>query len=331
MKEILELLFNHQVLTKTQAKEVLTSIGTGQQSEPEIAAFLAAYRMRKITAAELSGFREAMLDLCVPVNLSDYDTIDVVGTGGDEKNTFNISTTAGFVLAGAGVKVIKHGNVGVSSNCGASNLMESLGYKFSNDVLKIRTEIEKANFSYLHAPLFHPAMKHVAPVRKALKVKTFFNILGPLVNPSKPRKKILGVYNEEFLELYNQVYKDLSMNYYVVYSLDGYDEISLTGDFKAITMNENKIFSPKGLGLPQVSPEDLSGGETVADSVKIFKGIIEGKGTEGQKNVIIANAAFGLRCYYPQKTIRECVEMAKESLNSGKAYTCLKTLIDLQK
>jgi anthranilate phosphoribosyltransferase len=330
MKETLNYLFNHNILSREKAKEMLMSIGKGQYSESEIASFLTVYLMRRITPQELAGFRDALLELCIPVNLSEYNTIDVCGTGGDEKNTFNISTLTAFILAGLNVKVAKHGNYGVSSVCGSSNILEHYGYKLSNNVDKLRNEIDKANICYLHAPLFHPAMKSVAPVRKSLKVKTFFNILGPMVNPSRPKNQLIGVFNEEVMNLYNDVYRELNIKYCIIYCLNGYDEISLTGDFRYISNYSDEILSPENLNLKRATHDDLFGGNTVEEAADIFDNILNGNGSEVQNNVVISNAAMGLKCFYEDKSIEDCMDMAKESLFSKKALGALKKLIDLQ-
>ncbi|MBN1597199.1 MAG: anthranilate phosphoribosyltransferase [Bacteroidales bacterium] len=330
MKEILIYLFDKNILKQEEAKNILTEIGQGKYSESEMASFLTVYLMRKIAPQELAGFREALLDLCIPVDLSEYNTIDVCGTGGDEKNTFNISTLTSFVLAGVGVKVAKHGNYGVSSPCGSSNILEHFGYKFSNDQGKIKKEIDVANICYLHAPFFHPAMKHVGPVRKSLRVKTFFNMLGPMVNPAKPENQIVGVFNEEVQELYNQVYTKLGVNYFILYSKDGYDEISLTDNFRALSAKEDKTYSPEDIGLSKVKPEELSGGKSVEESVKIFADILEGNGTKAQVSATLANSAFALKCISPEKSIEECIQTGKESLESKRALGALKKLISLQ-
>ena len=331
MKQTLTYLFEQNTLTQAEARAILTRIGQGEFSESEIASFLTVFLMRKITSDELAGFREALLDLCVPVDLKGYNTIDVCGTGGDEKNTFNISTASAFVLAGAGVKVVKHGNYGVSSSCGSSNVLEHLGYKFSNDIEKIKTELESSNICYLHAPFFHPAMKHVGPVRKSLKVRTFFNLLGPLVNPSKPKNQIVGVFNQEVQELYQGVYKNLDMNYSILHNLDGYDEISLTDSFRAITQIEDKIYSPADFGFDAVKAETLHGGDSIPEAADILTGVLSGSGTTEQTNVVVANTAMGLQCYYPGKSLAEAIEMAQESIKSGKAIEALNILITLQK
>ncbi len=331
MKNTLNYLFAHNKLTKEEAKAIMTRIGKGEFSESEIASFLTVYLMREITPAELSGFREAFLDLCIPVDLSEYNTIDVCGTGGDEKNTFNISTSAAFVMASLGIKVVKHGNYGVSSSCGSSNVLESLGYKFSNDQSKIKKEIEETNICYLHAPFFHPAMKNVAPVRKNLKVKTFFNLLGPMVNPCRPQNQIVGVYNQDVQELYNKVYQELDINYYILYSLDGYDEISLTENFRTISKTEDKIWTVDELGFKTVKQEDLFGGESIEDSAKIFTSVLAGKGTPAQMQAVAVNAAFGINCIYPEKSISECIGMAKDAMESGIPLETLNKVLELQK
>lgn len=331
MKDTLNYLFSGKTLTKEEARHALIGIGEGQFSESEIASFLTVFRMRPIKAEELAGFRQALLDLCVAVDLSDFNTIDVVGTGGDGKNTFNISTLSCFVLAGAGYKVTKHGNYGLSSVSGASNMFEYFGYKFSNNPNKLRHEVEEAGICFLHAPLFHPAMKNVGPVRKALKVRTLFNMMGPIINPSFPKNQLVGVSDLETMDLYNQVFAESGQNYVIVHSLDGYDEISLTGDARFVTNHEEDNISAADFGFSSVKPEELSGGNSVDDAAKIFKNILEGKGTSAQKNVVIANAAMGIRCISPEKSLADCVAEATESLASGKAMNVLTKLKDLNR
>lgn len=331
MKDTLTYLFEQNKLSQEEARAILTRIGQGEFSESEIAAFLTVFLMRKITPEELGGFREALLDLCVPVELDGYNTIDVCGTGGDEKNTFNISTATAFVLAGAGIKVVKHGNYGVSSSCGSSNVLEHLGYKFSNDTAKIKTELEESNICYLHAPFFHPAMKHVGPVRKSLKVRTFFNLLGPMVNPSRPQNQIVGVFNQEVQELYHGVYKNLDMHYCILHNLDGYDEISLTDNFRAITQKGDKIYKPQDLGFTLVNPLELHGGNSIPEAGQILCDVLSGKGSEAQTNAVLANTAMAIQCHSPEKQLDECVALAKESISSGKAIAALNRLIKLQK
>ena len=331
MKQILNFLFEHKTLGREQAKEVLTNIAKGQYNHSQIASFISVYLMRSITTEELSGFRDALLDLCVPVDFSDLDTIDLCGTGGDGKDTFNISTLTSFVVAGAGVKVSKHGNYGVSSACGSSNLMEHLGYRFSSDIPKLRNEIEKAGLCFLHAPLFNPAMKNVAPVRKDLGMKTFFNMLGPMVNPSFPSRQLIGVYSLELARLYNYLYQETDKSYMIIHSLDGYDELSLTGKCKIISRELEQVIAPAEMGLDLHSPADLSGGDSVSSAAEIFLGVLKNKGTNAQTQVVAANAAMGLKVFNPGSSLVDCVGMARESLESGRAYGVFKKLIDLNK
>ncbi|MFK5981848.1 MAG: anthranilate phosphoribosyltransferase [Flavobacteriaceae bacterium] len=326
MKKVLESLHNHHVLNRNEAKELLTTISHGVFNSSQIASFLTIYLMRKITIEELAGFRDALLELCIPVGLSAYDPIDLCGTGGDGKNTFNISTLASFVVAGAGVKVAKHGNYGVSSMSGSSNVMEKLGYQFTNNLDKIKKQIEESNICFLHAPLFHPAMKLVAPIRKELGVKTFFNMLGPMVNPAKPNKQIVGVYSLELLRLYKYLYQQSDKKYSIIYSLDGYDEISLTSNFRLVSNTEDSLKTPEDYFNSPLKQEQLFGGNSVKESAKIFTKIISGKGTEAQNNVVIANAATAIQVS-TGKSLEDSFEAAKESLNSGNAMVSLKKLI----
>jgi anthranilate phosphoribosyltransferase len=286
--------------------------------------------MRSITIEELQGFRDALLDLCIAVDLKDFNAIDIVGTGGDGKNTFNISTLSSFITAGAGINVTKHGNYGVSSTSGSSNVMEFLGVKFSNDEDFLKRCVDQAGICILHAPLFHPAMKKVAPIRRELGVKTFFNMLGPMVNPSFPKNHVLGVFNLEVLRLYSFLYQNTNNNYNIIYALDGYDEISLTGKAKIVSNHSEKLFSPEDLGLSIINQQDIFGGDTVEDAAKIFVNIIKGKGTEAQNNVVCANAGLAIATS-KQISHKEGFEMAKESLFSGKAKTSLDKLIELSK
>ena len=330
MKKILNYLFDHKTLKRQEAEEILTNLARGSYSESEMAAFITVYLMRSITVDELAGFRDAMRNLCLRVNLDDFDIIDVCGTGGDGKDTFNISTLTTFVLAGAGAKVAKHGNYGVSSVCGSSNILEHFGYKFSTDADKLRNEMEKTGVCFLHAPLFNPAMKSIAPVRRALKVKTFFNMLGPMVNPAFPKKQLVGVYNLDLARLYNYLYQQSGVNYSIVYSLDGYDEVSLTGDFKYILNGVEEIKSPGNFGYNRTSPADLKGGSTVEEAAALFASVLQGKGTVAQTDVVIANTQLALMCYFPDHSPERCKEQAEESLRSGRAYQSFKKLIELQ-
>jgi len=326
MKETLQYLFEGNTLTREQAKSILLGVGTGQYSEMAFASFLTIFKMRPIVSEELAGFRDAMAELSLQTDLSEYNAIDVVGTGGDEKNTFNISTLACFILAGAGVNVTKHGNYAVSSTSGSSNLLEFLGYKFSNDLAKLRNDLDKGNFCFMHAPLFHPAMKHIAPARAALKVPTFFNILGPMINPSSPKYQVLGVNNEENFNHYKNVYKMLDVNFVIVNSKDGYDEVSLTSDAHFAKNGAEGFLSPADFGFEKIAPEKLFGGNSVEEATKVFLNILEGKGTTEQNNVVVANAALGLNVVFAEKDLKECVDMATESLKSGKALEKLKAI-----
>lgn len=329
MKDTLDYLYTGQTLSKEGANTLMHNIGEGKLSESEIASFLTVLRMRPVTATEMAGFREALLELCIKIDFSGLSTIDVVGTGGDGKNTFNISTLSCFVLAGAGYKVTKHGNYGLSSTSGSSNMFEYFGYKFSNDTAKLHTEIEKAGICFLHAPLFHPAMKHVTPVRKALKVKTLFNIMGPIINPSFPDYQLIGVYNLEILDLYSQALAESNQKFIIVNSLDGYDEVSLTGVTRYANQFTEDILSPSDFDLPTIQPESIFGGNSIADAATIFLNVLEGKGTEAQQNVVIANAALGIHCMFPEKDLTDCVAEASESLKSKKAYNAFNTLMNL--
>lgn len=327
MKEILNQLFEHRALNYEQAKEVLTEIGEGKYNASQVTAFLSAYQMRSITVQELSGFRDALLDLSLAVDLSNFDAIDLCGTGGDRKNTFNISTLASFVVAGAGVKVSKHGNYGVSSGCGSSNVMEYFGYQFTNDESELQKQIDRAGICFLHAPLFHPAMKFVAPIRRELGIKTFFNMLGPMVNPSKPKKQIVGVYSLELARLYNYLFQQKDLNYYILHSLDGYDEISLTGDFKVISNKREQILSPEGIQLNTLSPNEIDGGNTVEEAAKIFMSVLKNEMSNAQKQVVIANAGFAIHCAKPALSLQDIFQMADQSIASGKALQSFKRLI----
>lgn len=328
MKEILNLLISHSTLDKTKAREVLRNIATGEYNSSQIAAFMTVYLMRSITVEELSGFREAMLDLCVKVDIAEYDTMDLCGTGGDGKDTFNISTLSSFIVAGAGQNVAKHGNNGVSSICGSSNLLAYFGYEFTNDMGEIRRSLDEAGICFLHAPLFHPAMKNVAPIRRELGVKTFFNMLGPMVNPSFPKKQLVGVFSLELARLYGYLYQGMEGNFSILHALDGYDEISLTGPFKMISNQGEKVYLPENIGLSKLDPSSIVGGETIKESAQIFQSILNGKGTQSQNQVVIANSAAALFTADPSLTFLSAVEKAKESLYSGKAKKVFEKLVN---
>lgn len=330
MKKILQYLFEHKTLSRDKAKEVLLNISKSVYNEHEVTSFMTVFLMRSITIEELQGFRDALLELCVRVDLDGHNTIDIVGTGGDGKNTFNISTLACFVVAGTGQKVAKHGNYGATSISGASNVMEQLGYKFKNDGAKLKKEVEEAGICFLHAPLFHPALKTVGPIRKNLGVRTFFNMLGPMVNPAFPQFQLVGVYNLEMARIYNYLLQQTGKAFTIIHSLDGYDEISLTNDTKVITNKGEKIMTPEGLGKRAVSATDIYGGNTVEEAAKIFTTILSGKGSWAQNAVVFANAAMALHCTGQYKNYDEAYNAAVESLESGKANEALQKLIQLQ-
>ncbi len=356
MKKILNKLFEHQRLTREEAYETLTEITRGEVNEAQIAAFLTVYLMRSISVEELDGFRQALLDLCIRLDMSDVETIDLCGTGGDGKNTFNISTLASFVVAGAGGKVVKHGNYGVSSVCGSSNVLEAMGYRFKNDETALRRELDEAGICFLHAPMFHPALKNVGPVRRALGVKTFFNMLGPLVNPAFPDCQLTGVFNLELQRIYGYLLQGLppdplkgeplrevaglgspfmgsggwgGKRFVVVHTLGGYDELSLTAPVKTVSNRGEMTLTPADFG-GSVTETDISGGSTVEANAKLFTAILEGRGTAEQNRVVAANSALALQCFSPEKSLEECIAEANESLESGRALGALKKLIALQ-
>ncbi len=330
MKKILQYLFEHKTLSYQQAKEVLLNIGKNVYNEHEITSFMTVYLMRSITIEELQGFRDALLELCVSVDLSAHEIIDIVGTGGDGKNTFNISTLSCFIVAGAGQKVAKHGNYGASSISGASNVMEQLGYKHKNNIEQLQAEVDAANICFLHAPLFHPALKAVANIRKNLGVRTFFNMLGPMVNPAKPNYQLVGVYNLEMARIYNYLLQQTGKPFTVIHSLDGYDEISLTNDTKVITQIGESIQTPVQLGKRMVAAQDIYGGSSVEEAAKIFTTIIKGEGSWAQNAVVLANAAMALQCTGKYQNYNDAYAAAVESLESKAAYQCLQNLIAMQ-
>lgn len=328
MKKILNHLFENRTFSREEAYEILTNITSEKYNSAQIAAFLTAYNMRSIRDVELEGFRDAMYDLCLKVDFSDYELIDLCGTGGDGKNTFNISTLASFVVAGAGYKVAKHGNYGVSSGCGSSNVMEYLGYRFSNDPKELYRGLDQANITFLHAPLFHPAMKTVAPIRRDLGAKTFFNMLGPLVNPANPRYQSVGVFSLELARLYGYIYQKTEKQFSILHALDGYDEISLTGDFKLINNLAEQIISLKDLGMDPIKADQISGGDTVEEAAGIFRSILEGQGTNAQNQVVLANAALAIQTFNMNKSFADCYQEAEESLKTKKALNSLSRLIN---
>lgn len=331
MKNILNRLFEHQTLTRQEATEVLTNIGEGKYNDTQIAAFVSVYLMRSIELEELVGFRDALLEMAIDMDLSAYDPIDIVGTGGDSKNTFNISTCSCFVLAGAGYPVAKHGNYGATSISGSSNVLEYYGAKFTTDAATVRQAIEVSGFTYLHAPFCNPAMKNVAPVRKNIGVRTFFNVLGPLISPLKPRYQCLGVYNLKMLRLYALINQKLGTQYTLVHSLDGYDEISLTDTAKIVNNRGEYIYNPEELGFNRLRQEQLVAGQSIKDAANIFMNVLENKATEAQRNVVLINAAVAIQTFNFEKTIADCIQEARESLESGKAKQAFMKFIEIYK
>jgi len=330
MKEILNQLFEGKKLTKKQAKDTLVDIANFRNcNNSQIASFITSFLMRSITVEELEGFREALLELCIPIELKGYEPIDLCGTGGDGKNAFNISTISSFVVAGAGVPVAKHGNYGVSSLCGSSNVLEFLGLKFTNDRHNLEKQMDVAGICFLHAPLFHPALKNLAPIRKELGVKTFFNILGPMVNPTRPKHQIVGVFSLELLRLYGYIYQKTEKNFKVIHSLDGFDEISLTADVKVFSREAEQTIKPVDLGFTYRKLAELSGGSSIEEAAAILLNILQNEGTEAQVQVVLANSGMAIQCVKPSLAIAEAIMLARESLQSGKAYAAFKKLIEV--
>ncbi|MDR0543529.1 MAG: anthranilate phosphoribosyltransferase [Dysgonamonadaceae bacterium] len=330
MKQILNRLFEHQYLSREEAKQVLTSMAEGKYNESQMAAFVTVYFMRSISVDEILGFREALLEMRVNIDeLRDYNPIDIVGTGGDGKNTFNISTAACLVTAGAGYKVVKHGNIGATSVSGASNVMEEHGVKFTTDISILKKSLDESNFAYLHAPFFSPALKAVSPIRKALAVRTFFNILGPIVNPLMPKRQVLGVYDLKMARLYNYIYQESGNDFSIVHSLDGYDEISLTDAFKIINRFGENIYQPEDLGFQRANPQELFGGSTPKEAARIFDDVLNNAATDSQKNVVVANAAVAIQTIEPQLDMYACLDKSRESLESGKAKAALLRFLEI--
>ncbi|MFN4123000.1 MAG: anthranilate phosphoribosyltransferase [Flavobacteriales bacterium] len=329
MNKILHKLIHHEHLDRQSAREALILIAEGKANNSQMAAFITVFLMRSITVDELSGFRDAMLDLCQKISV-DTDCMDVCGTGGDGKNTFNISTTSAFVIAGAGQKVVKHGNYGVSSICGSSNLLQALGYNFTNDENMLLKQLDKAGICFLHAPLFHPAMKAVAPVRKELGMKTFFNMLGPLVNPGEPNKQLTGVFSNELARVYQYLLQQEGKQFGLVHSLDGYDEISLTSTFRLITYQGECTLHPEALPYGTIRDEDLSGGETIEESKEIFINVLYNRGTAAQMAVVKANAGAALMVAGIAEDLAEGIQKADESIASGRALQAFELLINTQ-
>ncbi len=327
MKAVLNKLYQYVPLSRKEAKDILIAISQEKYNESLMTSFISSFQMRDISVAELQGFVDALLELRRPVDLSEFKSIDVCGTGGDYKNTFNISTLSAFVIAGANYKVAKHGNYGVSSSSGSSNVLEHLGYRFTNDEQILKAQLDKSNICFFHAPLFHPAMKAVGPIRKQLKMVTFFNMIGPLVNPAQPEFQMTGVFSRKLARLYQYIFQSSNKSYLIVHGLDGYDEVSLTGPFLLKSNRSERVIHPTDLGYEILKPQELYGGETVPEAAKIFTHILEGQGTKSQNQVVTVNAALGIHCFNPDWSLADCIAQAAESLHSGNALSVLKSLI----
>ena len=328
MKNLLKDLYNHKIMSKEESKAALISLTDGSANSSQISSFLTVFLLRDITSEELDGFREAMIELSIDVDIDGDELIDLCGTGGDGKDTFNISTISSFVVAGSGIKVAKHGNYGVSSSCGSSNIISHLGHEFSNDISSLKYSLDKSNLCFLHAPLFHPSLKNISPVRIELGVKTFFNMLGPMVNPIQPKSQLVGVFNSNIFRLYSHIYSKTNKSYCIVHSIDGYDEVSLTGSFKLFSNNQDLMLEPKDLGFNVIDSVKLSGGKNIKESSKIFLDILKNKGTSEQVDAVLANSGLAIYCAKKLNSIKDGIEIARESLESGKAYNCLKLFIE---
>lgn len=326
MKTLLEKLSTHAKLSEKEAYQFIVNINEEKFNPTQLVAAMSFLIKRSVTVEELTGFKNALLDLSIKVEL-DKEAIDVCGTGGDQKNTFNISTLSAIVLAASGVPVAKHGNHGASSVSGSSDILKHLGYNFNTSSTELNQELNEFNICFIHAPLFHPTLKHVAMQRKELGIRTFFNLLGPLVNPARVKHKYIGVYNQEVGRLYNYVLQSENTNYNVVHSLDGFDEISLTGIFKTISNDSEKIQEPIDLGFELVSEQELFGGNSIEDAGRIFLNVLNNEATKAQTNAVIANSAFAMQTYFPERSIQDCISECKETIQSKKANQLFKNLI----
>lgn len=327
MKNILTRLFDHEQLSREEAAAVLAEIAGERYNPVQVASFITVFQMRPPAVQELQGFRDALLQLAVPFDVEGLETIDIVGTGGDHKNTFNISTLAAVAVAGAGYKVTKHGSYGVSSSVGSSNVLAALGYRFTNDTAVLSRHLEEAGLCFLHAPLFHPALKAVAPIRQQMGMKTIFNLLGPLVNPVQPSHNLLGASGLETSRLYQYVMQETGRSFAVIYSLDGYDEISLTGPFKVYRNSGEYTLTPEAFGAGRVAPADLFGGHTDAEAAGIFKAVLDNRGTPAQMQVVYANAGMAIQCLRPERRLEDCIAEARESVESGRAKKAFERIV----
>ncbi len=327
--QLIDKLINQETLTKAESSVLLNNITTGIYNDSQIVVVVTALQMRSITANELIGFRDALLEMSIKIDLSVGDCIDVCGTGGDGKNTFNISTITAFVLATGGYKVVKHGNYGVSSFCGSSTMLEHLGYKFSTNEANLQEQLDTNNICFLHAPLFHPCLKRVSAIRTELGIRTFFNFLGPLVNPIQPNLQLTGVFNLKVARLYKDILTNERKAFNIVHSMDGYDEVSLTAPVKLFSETSEQLLYPEELTGQIIVEDDLFGGHNIQESEKIFRAIIEGKGSAIQNEVIKINTALGIKCFKPELLIEEAQKEAEEILKSGKVAQIVKNVIKI--
>ena len=328
MKNLYQQLINGETLNEQDAILLMNNITNGSYTNEQVASILTVFIMRPITISEITGFRNALIEASKKIDLSDFDPIDMCGTGGDSKNTFNISTISSIVVASCGIPVAKHGNYGVSSLCGSSNVLEELGVKFTTDESKLKFQLEKSGICFLHAPLFHPALKNVGPIRKSLGVKTFFNMLGPMVNPASPKRQVTGVFSLELARIYQYVFQNSHTNFSIIHTSDGYDEISLTNSAKVINHLGEKILQADSFGLKQLTEKNIHGGSSISEAAQIFKNVINNKGTKEQIDVVLANSAIAINTIYPKLELEECVSIAKEAIESGKTLKTMKLITE---
>ncbi|MFI3295385.1 MAG: anthranilate phosphoribosyltransferase [Rikenellaceae bacterium] len=327
MKKILSQLFEYESLSVDQARELFLNIANGAYNQAQLASLITVFLMRNISLEELDGFRSGLLELAQPLDFGTHDYIDIVGTGGDGKDTFNVSSCASVVVASAGYKVVKHGNYAASSVSGASNVMENHGVRFSNDNDLLRRSLDESNLVYLHAPVFNSAMRAVAEVRRNLGIRSFFNMLGPMINPASPRYQLLGVYNLAMQRLYCYMFQKYGKEFSVVHSLDGYDEISLTSAFRVSSTSGEKIYQPEDLGFERCAQSALYGGATTDEAARIFSSVLDGSSTVAQRDCVVANAGFAINVIEAEKSIEECLAIAREAISSGRALQTFKRFV----
>ena len=319
MKNTLTKIIERQPLTFQEAKNIIYAIAEEKINDAQIVAILVGLQMRGLQLDEIKGFREALLELCLPIELDGNNALDLCGTGGDGKNTFNISTTTSFVVSAMGYKVIKHGNYGVSSFCGSSNVLEELGYTFTNDSKLLDKQLHDSNICFLHAPLFHPTLMKVGPLRKNLGIRTFFNSLGPLVNPVQPNFQITGTFNLELAKIYQHLLKDERNEFRVVYGMDGYDEFTLTEQTRILGKKSDEYLNAQTFNVNPVNSESIYSGNSIKEAAQIVKSILGGQSTLEQTNVIAANTALALQCFHPNEQIQDLFNEANSFIKKGLA------------